>query len=146
MNKINRSAIVPYSPQQMFRLVTDISSYPEFLPWCSEAQIIDSDENQTTAKLFIKFKGVKQNFTTRNINRPPDRITIQLVDGPFSHMGGEWRFRELSQSACKIELDLEFAFSSKWLEKIVGPVFGVIGNTMVDSFRQRAKSLYSAHG
>ena len=142
MNKINRSAIVPYSQEQMFKLVTDISSYPEFLPWCSEARIISCDEQQTTAKLFIAFKGVKQSFTTRNLNIRPDRITMQLVDGPFSHMGGQWHFLMLSDTACKIELKLEFAFNSKWLEKIVGPVFGMIGNTMVDSFHQRAKSLY----
>ena len=126
----------------MFRLVDDISSYPEFLPWCSETEIIDSDATQTTAKLFISFKGVKQNFTTCNTNHQPETITMQLVDGPFSHMGGEWTFLALSDSACKIELKLEFAFASKWLEKIVGPVFGMIGNTMVDSFHQRAKALY----
>jgi ribosome-associated toxin RatA of RatAB toxin-antitoxin module len=99
VNKINRSAIVPYSQEQMFRLVTDISSYPEFLPWCSEAEIIDSDQSETTAKLFIRFKGVRQSFTTRNINRRPDRIIMQLVDGPFSHMGGEWQFLMLSDTA-----------------------------------------------
>ena len=142
MNKINRSAIVPYSQEQMFALVTDISSYPLFLPWCSEVQIISSDENQTTAKLFIAFKGVKQSFTTSNVNHPHESIDMRLVDGPFSHMGGKWHFLELSESACKIELKLEFAFSSKWLEKIVGPVFGMIGNTMVDCFHQRAKNLY----
>ena len=142
MNKINRSAIVAYSQDQMFRLVTDISSYPEFLPWCSETQIISSDEKQTTAKLFVAFKGVKQSFTTCNTNYQPEIITMNLVDGPFSEMGGQWKFTALSQSACKIELKLEFAFASKWLEKIVGPVFGMIGNTMVDSFHQRAKELY----
>lgn len=126
----------------MFQLVTDISSYPEFLPWCSKAQIISSDENQTTAKLHIAFKGVKQSFTTCNTNNRPDRIDMQLVDGPFSHMGGEWNFLELADTACKIELKLEFTFASKWLEKIVGPVFGMIGNSMVDSFHKRAKTLY----
>jgi len=126
----------------MFQLVTDISSYPQFLPWCSKTEIISSDENQTTAKLYIAFKGVKQSFTTCNSNSRPERIDMRLVDGPFSHMGGVWQFLELSDSACKIELKLEFAFASKLLEKIVGPVFGMIGNTMVDSFHQRAKSLY----
>ena len=142
MNKINRSAIVAYSQEQMFSLVTDVSSYPEFLPWCSEAQIISADENQITAKLFVAFKGVKQNFTTCNTNYKPEKITMKLVDGPFSEMGGVWQFTALSDGACKIELKLEFAFASKWLEKIVGPVFGMIGNTMVDSFHQRAKALY----
>ena len=67
---------------------------------------------------------------------------MELIDGPFSHLGGEWLFTPLSDSACKIELKLEFSFDSKWLEKIVGPVFGMIGNTMVDSFHERAKELY----
>lgn len=142
MNKINRSAIVPYSQEQMFVLVADIASYPAFLPWCSKTEIISTDENQTTAKLYIAFKGVKQSFTTRNTNSPPDRIDIQLVDGPFRHLVGRWHFLELADSACKIELMLEFSFASKILEKLVGPVFGMIGNTMVDSFHKRARTLY----
>lgn len=142
MNKINRSAIVPYSQEQMYKLVTDISSYPEFLPWCNQADILERDEQQTTAKLGVSFKGVKQNFTTKNINLASEQVKMELIDGPFSHLGGEWLFTPLSDSASKIELKLEFSFDSKWLEKIVGPVFGMIGNTMVDSFHERAKQLY----
>lgn len=126
----------------MFQLVTDISSYPQFLPWCSKTEIISSEENQTTAKLYIAFKGVKQSFTTCNSNHRPESVDMRLVDGPFSHMRGQWHLTGLSDSACKIELKLEFSFASKLLEKIVGPVFGMIGNTMVDSFHQRAKTLY----
>ena len=142
VNKINRSAIVPYSQEQMYKLVTDIGSYPEFLPWCSDTQIISADETETTAKLSVSFKGIKQNFTTRNINFACDTVKMELVDGPFSHLGGVWKFTSLSESASKIELKLEFAFDSKWLEKVLGPVFGMIGNTMVDSFQSRAKELY----
>ena len=126
----------------MYQLVTDISSYPEFLPWCNQADILERDEKQTTAKLGVSFKGVKQNFTTKNINFASKLVKMELIDGPFSHLGGEWSFTSLSNTACKIELKLEFSFDSKWLEKIVGPVFGMIGNTMVDSFHERAKQLY----
>ena len=142
MNKINRSAIVPYSQEQMYALVVDIASYPEFLPWCGRAEILSTDAQQTTARLGIAFKGVKQNFTTKNSNTACSKVDMELVDGPFSHLGGVWQFIPLSESACKIMLDLEFAFSSRWLEKIIGPVFGMIGNTMVDSFSRRAREIY----
>jgi len=128
----------------MYALVIDIASYPDFLPWCGKAEILDSDEQQTTARLGIAFKGVKQSFTTKNRNTACSKVDVELVDGPFSHLRGVWQFVPLSDSACKIILDLEFAFSSRWLEKLVGPVFGMIGNTMVDSFSQRARELYGA--
>lgn len=128
----------------MYALVVDIASYPEFLPWCGKAEILDSDEQETTARLGISFKGVKQSFTTKNRNIACSKVDMELVDGPFSHLGGVWQFIPLSDSASKIVLDLEFAFSSRWLEKLVGPVFGMIGNTMVDSFSQRARDLYGA--
>jgi len=142
VNKIHRSAIVPYSQAQMYDLVVDISSYPEFLPWCSQAEVLNSDDHQTTAKLSISFKGVKQQFTTKNNNTACENVNMELIDGPFDHLTGQWLFTPLSESACKIELKLEFSFASKWLEKLVGPVFGMIGNTMVDSFQQRAKQIY----
>ncbi len=126
----------------MYQLVIDISSYPEFLPWCSYAEILEADEQQTTAKLGISFKGVKQNFTTKNSNTACECVNMELIDGPFNHLVGQWVFTPLSDSASKIELKLEFSFASKWLEKLVGPVFGMIGNTMVGSFQQRAKQLY----
>ena len=127
----------------MFLLVTDIDAYPQFLPWCSETRIVSKDEKQTTAELKIAFKGVKQSFVTKNHNHPCEKVIMELVDGPFDHLAGEWQFQPLSDSASKIILKLEFSFSSRWLEKIVGPVFGMIGNTMVESFQQRAKQLYS---
>ena len=142
MNKINRSAIVAYSQQQMYDLVIDIPSYPEFLPWCSRVSILNADDRHTTARLDIAFKGVKQSFTTRNTNTACSTVDMELVDGPFSHLGGRWQFLSLSDDACKVILDLEFGFSSRLLEKLVGPVFGMIGNTMVDSFHSRAKALY----
>ncbi len=126
----------------MYKLVVDIAAYPQFLPWCSQADIIAADEHTTTAKLGIYFKGVKQSFTTRNLNSACDTVKMELIDGPFSHLAGQWSFVPLSESASKIVLELEFAFDSKWLEKLVGPVFGMIGNTMVDSFQTRAKELY----
>ena len=94
------------------------------------------------ASLGINFHGVKQSFTTSNHNQRPTQMKMHLVDGPFKMLEGTWNFKALRADACKIDFDLHYEFSSIILAQLVGPVFGMIANSMVDSFSKRAEAVY----
>lgn len=142
MAHISRHALVPYSPAQMFALVDDISAYPQFLPWCRSAQEFSRDEDHVKASIEIAKGAVNKSFTTMNRMQVNKIIEMSLIDGPFRHLHGFWRFEELKPGACKVSLDLDFEFSSKLVSLAVGPVFNQVANTLVDSFVQRARAVY----
>ena len=143
MRTVNKNAIMPYTAEAMYQLVADVETYPEFLPWCRSAAIQRADGDEIQARLEIARGPVKKSFTTRNRHRPGEAIHMSLVRGPFKHLEGEWRFTPLGNSGSKVELRLEFDFSSRLLKATVGPVFNHIAETMVDAFCKRAHSLYA---
>ena len=128
----------------MFDLVEDIESYPQFLPWCSGTRIDFRDERRTVATLHINFHSVKAHFTTENAKENPAWMTMKLVDGPFRRLEGIWRFKSLTENACKVEFQLSYEFSNRLFEKIIGPVFSQIANTFVEAFVKRAQQVYGA--
>ena len=142
MAEIEKSVLVDYSAGQMFALVDAIEDYPKFLPWCDGASIAPQNEQVTHATLMINYHHVKHSFTTENTRRPPELIEIKLRDGPFQHLDGYWRFIPLAEHACKIEFRLHYAFSSKLLEKLLGPVFHIIANSFMEAFIKRAEEVY----
>ena len=145
MKTVNKSVLIWYSPEEMYALVTDVASYPQFLPWCDRSRVIESHEGGATAEVGIAFGGIAQSFTTRNTHVPGREVGIELVNGPFSHLDGRWQFHPVgdgTQRACKVELTLNYAFSSALLGKLVGPVFDKIAATLVDAFVKRAEQVY----
>lgn len=143
MNTLKRSAIVPFSARQMYELVNAIEEYPRFLPWCSQSTVLSRDESAVVASLEISWKGMHKSFTTRNHLNPYSGMNIELVDGPMQHLEGKWGFVALSETACKVTLDLEFAFAGSLLDKLFQPVFQHIANTLVDAFCKEAVERYS---
>ena len=142
MELIDRSALVPYTTDEMYALVSDILTYPQFLPWCSGTQILSQEGQELSARIDFSVSSVSQSFTTRNQLKPGEEIAMQLVDGPFSQLEGRWRFEPLGDAGCKISLLLEYDFSSKVVSLVVGPVFNKIANTLVDAFQKRAVEVY----
>ena len=142
MTLVQKSALVKYSAQQMFDLVNDIESYPQFLPWCSGSRIIKRENDVIEAELMISKGGFKKSFSTRNSINKDERITVSLLDGPFSYLEGVWNFLPLREDASKISLDLEFEMSGVLANLAFGAVFNQICNTMVASFTERAKAVY----
>lgn len=143
MQTVRRSVLVPFAAAEMFALVDDVETYPQFLPWCGGAKVLERHEGGKTARIDIDYHGVKAHFTTDNANAPPDKIVITLKDGPFKHLHGEWRFRALAEDASKVEFELAYAFTTHLLEAIVGPVFNHIANTFIDAFVRRAEKLHA---
>jgi ribosome-associated toxin RatA of RatAB toxin-antitoxin module len=142
MAVVHKSVFLGYSAEQMFALVDRVEDYPKFLPWCGGVEVLQRDGNRLVATLSINYHGVRQSFTTENINMPPTSMKMKLIEGPFKHLDGTWTFKPLRADACKIEFDLHYEFSSKILEHIIGPVFNMIANSFVDSFCKRAETVY----
>jgi len=143
MPLISRQALVMYSPAEMYDLVNDIAAYPDFLPWCRSSQIISATEEAIEASVEIAKGSLNKSFATRNLLQKNKMIEMKLLEGPFKHLEGFWRFNPLkSPDACKVTLDLEFEFESKLVGLAAGPVFSKIANTLVDSFAKRAVAVY----
>lgn len=142
MKKIARTALLPYSAEQVYAIVNDVASYPDFLPWCGGAEVISQSETQMQASVTIAKAGIKQTFKTTNQLIPGQRIEMQLLDGPFKSLRGEWVFKALDENACKIFFEVEFEVSNGLLNVAIGPIFEHIASTLVDSFCERAKQIY----
>lgn len=126
----------------MFDLVNNIEDYPKFLPWCSGSRILKREDDMVEAELVISKGGFKKSFSTRNKIVNGRRMTVSLLNGPFSSLEGTWDFIPLREDASKISLDLEFEMSGKLASLAFGAVFNQICNTMVSSFTSRAKEVY----
>jgi ribosome-associated toxin RatA of RatAB toxin-antitoxin module len=137
-----RSVLVEHTPAQMYALVDAVEDYPKFLPWCGGTQVLLRDAAVTRATIVINYHGIRQGFTTENAKREPEEMQIRLVEGPFRVLEGTWRFLALGERACKVELRLHYEFTNRILERLVGPVFNHIADTLVDAFARRAAQVY----
>ena len=143
MPVVKKSALVTHTANQMYDLVNDVESYPEFLPWCRSTTLLSHNEKEMCAELEVARIGIRQKFSTCNTLHPHERIDLRLKDGPFSNLQGSWRITPLREDACKVELELEFEFSGKLINTAFGAVFNQIANTLVDAFCKRADEVYS---
>jgi len=144
LTKIERSALVPFSAQQMFDLVKDVDRYVEFLPWCGGSELLFDDGRRFCARIDVERIGIRRSFTTCNVCDGPTRMEITLQHGPFKSLGGSWRFLALREDACKVMLILHFEFSGRLLDAAFERVFHQVVDTMVESFCARAREVYGA--
>lgn len=142
MAEVKKQVLIEFTPAQMFALVDRCEDYPQFLPWCGGGEVSERTDTLTVATLHINYHGIKAHFSTENTKVPPNEMHIRLKEGPFSHLDGWWRFIPLGDTACKVEFNLHYQFSSKLLEKALGPVFNHIASTFVESFIKRAQQVY----
>ncbi len=145
MKTVHKSVLIWYCAQEMYALVTDVPSYPQFLPWCDHADVLEEHDDGMTAEVGIAIGGVRQAFTTRNRHTVDRAVDLQLVNGPFSRLEGHWRFIPLgdgTERACRVELKLNYGFDNATLGRLVGPVFDRIASSLVDAFVKRAQQVY----
>jgi ribosome-associated toxin RatA of RatAB toxin-antitoxin module len=142
MTTISKSALVSYSASQMYALVDDIESYSDFLPWCTASRVLSRNEDEVRGVIELARSGMQKSFTTCNRLQKHKMIEIRLVEGPFKHLEGFWRFQMLANESCKVTLDMDFEFSNRLVSIVFGPVFNQITNTLVDAFCQRAVDVY----
>jgi len=142
VTRIHKMALVHYTVHDMFALVSNISDYPKFLPWCKSVIVHSQTESEVVATIKMGGAGLRHAFTTTNVMKPDRAIEMRMLKGPFSHLQGHWDFRPLGKEGCKISLNLEFEISNRLLSMSLGPVFTKISNTLVDAFVKRAHELY----
>lgn len=142
MPNINKSALVAYSASQMYELVNDVKSYQDFLPGCLYSEVLSVSEYHMEAKMILAKAGIEQVLVTSNMLTAGRSIKMSLAQGPFEALSGGWTFTPLSDEACKIELSLDFTFSSKLVDLAFGKVFRSITSNMVRAFTVRAKEVY----
>ena len=136
--RTRRVVVVPHTAAEMYALVDDISSYPEFLPWCSGAEETREGE-KVVATLHIRYYGVSTSFTTENRHTIPSRIEMELSSGPLKSLSGGWRFSDIEGGRCRVEFVLEYHFGGA-LGALFGRVFAGVFSRFVDSFIERADS------
>ncbi len=142
MQVIERSALVGYTPAQMFALVNDVERYPQFLPWCTGSTVREAGPSERVARLEVARGPLRTDFTTRNTLRPDEEIHMQLVDGPFKSLVGRWRFEPIGERGAKVSFRVEFEFKNRLTAAAFGGLFETMCGSVVDAFVQQAREIY----
>lgn len=142
IREIKRSALVTFSPEQMFDLVIDVERYPLFLPWVAGAELHERSERNLLASMEMSRSGVKERFTTRNEFERPAYMTMQLVDGPFRLLAGRWTFTPIGTAGTRIELEMRFEFANPVVAMLFGKSFEQSCGQLIDAFIARARQIH----
>jgi ribosome-associated toxin RatA of RatAB toxin-antitoxin module len=145
IREIKRTALVTFSPAQMFDLVVDVERYPEFLPWVAGAHVHEKSGRDLQASLTMERAGIRQSFTTRNVMQRPEWMSLQLVEGPFKRLDGLWTFTPIGGTAgTKIVLEMTFEFANPVASMLFGRAFEQSVGELIDAFVARARTAYAA--
>ncbi len=142
LHVVERSALVAYTPAQMYALVNDVARYPEFLPWCTAASVEADSPTERVARVEVSKGPLRTSFTTRNALQPDTGIHMRLVDGPFKQLVGRWEFDAIGDRGSRIKFRVDFEFKSRLTAMAFDGIFENLCGTVVDAFVQRARSLY----
>jgi ribosome-associated toxin RatA of RatAB toxin-antitoxin module len=143
MQVVERSALVTFTPAQMFALVNDVQRYPEFLPWCVGVRVEDVSPTERIAMMKIAHGVLQTEFTTRNTLIPDAQIDMQLTHGPFRDLTGEWRFEAIGARGSRVNFKVEFEFKNRLTAAAFNAVFETLCGSIVDAFVIRAQKIYS---
>lgn len=142
MTEIHKSALVLHTADQMFDLINSVRHYPDFVPWCSKADVLYESDEEIEATLHVAKAGLYYQFTTRNRKKRPTYMDMMLVEGPFSNFSAAWHITPLSDDACKVEFTMKYDFAGRLANIAVNKLFSGVASTMVDVFVERANSIY----
>jgi ribosome-associated toxin RatA of RatAB toxin-antitoxin module len=143
MQVVERSALVTFTPAQMFALVNDVARYPEFLPWCVAVRVDEVSATERIAMLRIAHGVLQTEFTTRNTLTPDAQIDMRLTHGPFRDLTGAWRFDAIGARGCRVHFKVEFEFKNRLTSAAFNAVFETLCGSIVDAFVVRAQSVYA---
>ena len=142
--EIKRTALVTFTPEQMFDLVVDVERYREFLPWVAGAEVHAKTERDLQACLTMERAGIRQSFTTRNVMQRPDWMSLELVHGPFKRLDGLWTFAAIGAAGTKVVLDMKFEFANPVASMLFGRAFEQSVGELIDAFVARARQVHGA--
>jgi len=144
IHEVRRSALVTFSPEQMFDLVVDVERYPQFLPWVTSAELHEKSDRDLLASMEMQRAGVSERFTTRNTFERPAMMTLRLVRGPFRLLEGRWSFTRIGDAGTRIELEMRFEFGNPVVSLLFGKAFEQSCNSLIDAFIVRARQLHGS--
>ena len=144
MPRHNETRRLPYTPEQMFDLVADVGSYPQFLPWIAAMRVRSESETEMVADMIVGFKSLRETFTSRVVKERPTHVHVDYVDGPLKHLSNDWRFRPDGEGGVIIDFEVDFAFKNRMFEMLAGQVFDRALRKMIGAFETRAAELYAA--
>jgi ribosome-associated toxin RatA of RatAB toxin-antitoxin module len=139
---VRQSAVVPYTAAEMYALINDVEAYPQFLPWCSAAQVHERAVDRLRASVSLAVGRIRQTFSTQNTMQPDRRIDVHLVSGPFRSLEGFWEFEPLDERSCRIRMEMDFEFRNAAVRLLLGTLFNHIVGTLINAFRERAEQVY----
>jgi len=140
--KIERSALITHNAIDIYSLVQDVPSYPQFLSWCTAATVFEQTDDMQRAELEVAVAGLKQQFTTINTLITGERVGMQLLKGPFRELQGEWCFTQLGDDGSRVSLVLNFEMANGLAARMFGEGFGRVANRLVNDFCKRADEVY----
>ncbi|HEX7741465.1 MAG TPA: type II toxin-antitoxin system RatA family toxin [Sphingobium sp.] len=146
MPKHHETRPLPYTPDQMFDLVSDVASYPEFLPWVSAIRVRSGSDTEMVADMIVGFKGIKESFTSRVHKHRPDFVRVDYLEGPLKHLHNQWRFRDDGKGGVLVDFEVEFEFKNRLFEMLAGQVFDKALRKMIGAFETHAAELYGESG
>jgi coenzyme Q-binding protein COQ10 len=135
---------LPWSVDQVFDLVADISRYPEFLPWIQALRILRRDGDTITADMVVGFKMVRERFTSKVILDRPRNIRVEYVAGPLKYLRNDWGFRAAPDGGCLVDFSVDFEFRNRMFERLAGMFFHEAFRRMVSAFEARAATIYGS--
>ena len=134
--------VVRHSPEQLYALVADVRSYPQFLPWCLAARIRHQDEVSLAADLIIGFRMFREKFTSYvDLDEEAPEINVRYAEGPFRYLTNKWRFLP-HEEGCEIDFYVDFEFNSRLLQSVIETLFTEAVRRMVQAFETRADALF----
>ena len=139
--QVHRSLLMPYPAESMFDLIEQAEHYPQFIPWCTDAVILERTDEIVAARLSMRVAGLTLSLQTRNPKRRPQWLALKMVQGPLRRFEGEWRLTPLNATACRIEFTLTYEFAEGVIGRVAGPVFARMADTMVDAYVMRAERI-----
>ena len=144
MHKYSNSIVLPFSAQQLYAIVIDVESYPDFLPWCLSSRIVEKiDENNFDAELKVGYKAIDEKYISRIEAEFERRISSKAISGPFKFLNNSWSFKNIDKKNCKVDFMVEYQFKSFFLDKIMGGLFKKATMKMLEAFEERARNLHN---
>jgi ribosome-associated toxin RatA of RatAB toxin-antitoxin module len=144
IREIKRTALVIFTPEQMFDLVVDVERYRDFLPWVAGAEVHEKTGQDLLASLTMERAGIRQTFSTRNVLRRPASMSLQLVSGPFRQLDGLWTFTPIGTAGTRVDLVMKFEFANPLASMLFGRAFEQSIGELIDAFVARARQVYGA--
>lgn len=147
MTEFRHTARFNHNIHDIYNLIVEIEQYPEFLPWCSAARIIEENEHQLIADLVISYKAFTEHYRSQVDLFPPNDhenagVNVTMISGPFKFLKNDWKLKKVSESITEVDFYINFEFKSKMLEKLIGIMFSKACDKMIAAFEARADELY----